>query len=190
MASGEAQFNTNCWIRGRMVAMTGTFSGTFSTDVADIVSAVNIRNGSVSSYISFSFPAPGGVRANTKEIEFTIPAQEYGIVTDITIPAVITLGGDPRSFNMWLYRNGVLIEQTSLVNGSADEDDIGAMRALRNINSFRIMDFEVPINEPVTYRFLLGSGSSTRGKAAGDAPTWHTVDAWFSGKAIVAIRKR
>lgn len=169
----ECQFNTNCWIRGRMVAMTGTFSGTFTADQVDVIENINIRNGAVSSYIQYSRKKEPGETA-IQHLEWTIPAQPFGSVIDITIPTTVRLlAGSYVTFVppvVSVYRNGILVARHKVNYLSGD---------LSLFASIRYLDFDVPRDTAVTYRVEVQNTASGR-----------PLRIWFKGKALTGIRKR
>lgn len=207
----ECQFNTNCWIRGRMVAMTGDFSGTFSAEIVEVASAINIRNGAVSTYLQVSRPRPDPLRAQSlKTMEFTITQQPYPAVIDITMPITMRYEYydgqyDPRI--RW-SRNGVVIREDSVRDTSG--------RAGIFFNSVRLLDFDVPANTTVVYKVELidyykahvngdgtieyGSGGVSEyfiGEQYFDSSSYKYkyyenpyYQMWFKGKALIGIRKR
>lgn len=107
--AGWAEFNdATAVIRGRMVAASGTFSGTFAADVIDAVDTINIRNGAVSAYYGFGFAA------GSQDATFTIPAQPHASVVDIIAPIMVeSFGKSAYRTNMEgraeVYRDGVLV---------------------------------------------------------------------------------
>ena len=169
----ECQFNTNCWIRGRMVAMTGTFSGTFTADEVDVIENINIRNGAVSSYIQYSRKKEPG-ETEIEVLEWTIPAQPYGSVIDITIPTTVRLlAGSYTIFvppTLTIYRNGVMVVQEKINYLSGD---------ISLFASIRYLDFDVPRDTSVTYRVEITNTASGR-----------PLRIWMKGKALTGIRKR
>ncbi|QOC57886.1 hypothetical protein phiK7B1_031 [Pseudomonas phage phiK7B1] len=210
----ECQFNTNCWIRGRMVGMTGDFSGTFSAQVVDVASAVNIRNGAVSTYTQLTITAPNPARKQSlKTMQFTVQQQPYDAFIDITLPITILYemyNGEYNPRIRW-SRNGVVIREDSL------NDFRGGMQFF---NSVRLLDFDVPANTVVNYKVELidyytqglgyingvptletGSGGPGTGTMIGTyVPEGNNgslvlkhnpyIMLWFKGKALIGIRKR
>lgn len=169
----ECQFNTNCWIRGRMVAMTGSFSGTFRADEVDVIENINIRNGAVSSYIQYSRKKEVG-ETSILHLEWTVPAQPYGSVIDITIPCTVRLlAGSWTIFTpptVTIYRNGVIVSQER-INYLVGDISLFA--------SIRYLDFDVPRDTAVTYRVEIQNSESGR-----------PLRIWMKGKALTGIRKR
>lgn len=171
----ECQFNTNCWIRGRMVGMTGTFSGTFKADEVDIISHANIRNGAVTSYLQYSrkkLPDETTIR----ELEWTVPAQPIESVIDITIPCTLRLnGGPPANPNVVVVmRNGVEIARS---NVAVDRGQISLFY------SIRYMDFTNPVGVACVYKVYIIPANTN-----GQESPW--VRFWMKGKALTGIRKR
>uniref|UniRef100_A0AAU6W1N9 Tail fiber protein n=1 Tax=Pseudomonas phage Nican01 TaxID=3138540 RepID=A0AAU6W1N9_9CAUD len=210
----ECQFNTNCWIRGRMVGMTGDFSGTFSAQIVDVASAVNIRNGAVSTYTQLTQTPPNPDRKQSlKVMEFAVQQQPYDAFIDITLPISILYEMYEGEFNPRIRwsRNGVVIREDSL------NDMQGAMQFF---NSVRLLDFDVPANTLVTYkvelidyysvllRYVNGQPQSETGLGGPGTGTFvgtyvpegnnHQMVLkhnpyfmmWFKGKALIGIRKR
>lgn len=169
----ECQFNTNCWIRGRMVAMTGSFSGTFTADQVDVIESINIRNGAVSSYIQYSRKKEPG-ETQIEYLEWTIPAQPFGTVVDITIPTTVRLlAGSYTIFVppvVTVYRNGQQIARHKVNHLSGD---------ISLFASIRYIDFDAPLDMPVTYRVEITNTASGR-----------PLRIWMKGKALTGIRKR
>lgn len=188
----ECQFNTNCWIRGRMVGMTGTFTGKFKADEVDAVSAINIRNGSVSSYIQYSRKRDPAVESKIRNLEWSIPAQPYGSEIDITIPIVLDF--DSGSFDtpnpMWItvtiWRNGIVVAQSRITDYVVEAADREA--GFAQMSSIRFIDFDVPRDQSVNYRCLVEDypypnyGGASKGGGQ--------YRCWTRGKAMNAIRKR
>lgn len=208
----ECQFNTNCWVRGRMVGMTGTFSGTFSAELVEVASAVNIRNGAVSTYTQVSRTPPNPARKESlKTMEFTVTQQPYPAVIDITLPITMRheyYDGQYAPRVRW-SRNGVVIREDYL-------NDYG--RAMIFFNSVRLLDFDVPANTTVTYKVELidyykylvandGNGNLVIEYGSGGVSPYFVGERyydnykvyeywnpyfmmWFKGKALIGIRKR
>jgi hypothetical protein len=207
----ECQFNTNCWIRGRMVAMTGDFSGTFSAEIVEVANAVNIRNGAVSTYTQISRTAPTARKESLKTMEFVVTQQPYDAVIDITIPITMRheyYDGQYSPRIRW-SRNGIVIREDYL-------NDYG--RAMIFFNSIRLLDFNVPANTTVTYKVELidyykylvsndGNGNLVIEYGSGGVSPYFVGERyyhdykiyeyinpyfmmWFKGKALIGIRKR
>ncbi|UKL14935.1 hypothetical protein hairong_029 [Pseudomonas phage hairong] len=182
----EAQFNTNCWIRGRMVGMTGTFSGTFKAEEVDIIDYANIRNGAVSAYSQFSRKKLPGETA-IQDMTWVVAPSPFGTLVTFTIPLTIRgtgLGTVTKFFPPWvtIWKNGQVIH---------DE----AWRLQRGDDSWfvslRFVDFDVPRTEPVTYRILLQNG--TVEKYSRDSNSYYTATSHklaTKGKVLTSIRKR
>lgn len=182
----ESQFNTNCWIRGRMVAMTGTFSGTFKADEVDIIENANIRNGAVSAYTQFSRKKFTGETA-IKDMTWVVAASPFGTLVNFTIPLSIRINAQgnitkytPPVIEIW--RNGVSIFRDNW------------HLPLTKINLFmslRFIDFDVPRTEPVTYRILLTDGICR--KYSRDSDSFYDTNSHklsTKGKVLTGIRKR
>jgi hypothetical protein len=107
----------NAIIRGHIAAATGTFSGTFRADNVNAVSAINIRDGSVSSYYTFN-PAQG------KDVSFTVPAQSQNFQLRLHIPVEIFHW--PLYFRQYLGGSG-----TTYMNGYKSNHNV-TLRLQRN----------------------------------------------------------
>ena len=84
MANGEIEVNdANAIMRGHFTAATGSFSGKFSATNIDAVNNINIRDGAVSSYYSFS--RNGATGKNT----FTVPARTNNDLLRVHFPVKI-----------------------------------------------------------------------------------------------------
>lgn len=186
----ECQFNSNVWLRGRMVGMTGTFTGKFKADSVDAVSAINIRNGSVSSYIQFSRKRDPEVEDKIRELEWTIPAQAYATEIDLTIPVVLDL--DSGAFDtptMWctvtIWRNGQQVATSQIIGRAYDSDFESGWQQM---SSIRYIDFDVPKDNPVVYRVLVQDYPYPNYNGASKGGGQFRI--WTLGKAMTAIRKR
>lgn len=178
----ECQFNTNCWIRGRMVAMTGTFSGTFSADEVDIIEYANIRNGAVSTYTQFSRKKFEGEEA-IKDMTWVVPPSPYGTLLVFTIPLSLRVqngsNGDPgtvKAPTVTLYRNGQVVFNEVWPVGYQDISLFLAMK---------IVEFDVPRTDPVTYRILLTDGTINKNGVPTNTHKFST-----KGKVLTSLRKR
>ncbi|SUE95806.1 Uncharacterised protein [Ectopseudomonas mendocina] len=182
--AGWAEFNdANAVFRGRMVAASGTFSGTFSSDNVEAVREVNIRDGAVSAYYGFNFTA------GAKTVEFTIPAQTFARVADVVVPLRIEAKGVGAVGYIHLYKNGTLY-RTESVNINTEykyiekgADIVGYIPVMQVV---RFIDFEVSANSPTTYKLVLQDSPlmSTNGSLDGE------ITLVFLGAVTVGCRKR
>lgn len=196
----ECQFNTNCWIRGRMVAMTGTFTGTFKADEVDVVSSLNIRNGSVSSYIQYSRKRDPATEDKIRNLEWVIDAQPYASVIDITIPIHLRMlcswfqSHSPMTCYVYIYRNDQLVASSNITDYVIEVDDFAY--GFNQMSSIRYIDFDVPENTSVKYKVVVQNdpnnnytgvypheGNNNKGGGS-------SYEIWTRGKAMTAIRKR
>lgn len=178
----ECQFNTNCWIRGRMVAMTGTFSGTFSAEEVDIIEFANIRNGAVSSYTQYSRKKYDDEDA-IQDMTWVVAPSPFGTLVNFTIPVTVRINAlgtiakyVPARVDIWRNGENIFSEDWRL-----PLTDISLFMALRFI------DFDVPRTDPVTYRILLTNGQC-RKSSSSDLVTTHKIAT--KGKVLTGIRKR
>lgn len=193
---GWAEFNdANAIIRGRLVAASGTFSGTFSADNIDAVGDVNIKGNAVSTYYGFTFAE------NSKSVEFVVPAQQYAKIVDIKIPMIVDAWGEGTGVagSATLYKNGVAIrtdpiyvptDATYLVNHQRDWYDCGYIPAMQVL---RIIDFDVSATSNTTYKIVVKDG----GWGAWNGTYWNYDDSKngytvvrLLGSVVVGCRKR
>jgi len=200
--AGWAEFNdATAVIRGRMVAASGTFSGTFSADVIDAVDTINIRNGAVSAHYGFGF-AKGSQTAT-----FTIPAQPHASVVDVIVPIMIESWGDNQPVGQGFvefYKNSGMIGRDSIFIPTAyhQHSGLGAegeytyrtyyMSALQCV---RYLDLEVSPNTSTTYmvRLINSSNLSQLNPAPGDIWFWQRMSCvrlGLLGAIVVGCRKR
>lgn len=186
----EAQFNTNCWIRGRMVGMTGTFSGTFKAEEVDIIQYANIRNGAVSSYSQFSrkkFPGETAIQDMTWVVA-PVPNAPEGTLVSFTIPVSVRIQGTGaiirfRPPRVTLWRNGVVIH-----------DEVWRLPLSYDSLFFalRYIDLDVSRTKPVTYRILIQNGECDK-RYQNSGSEFYTVDSHkiaTKGKVLTSIRKK
>jgi hypothetical protein len=178
----ECQFNTNCWIRGRMVAMTGTFSGTFRAEEVDIVDYANIRNGAVSAYTQFSRKKLEGEEA-IQDMTWVVAPSPFGTLLVFTIPLSLRIqngsNGQSGTFippTVTLYRNG---EKIFTEDWRVQFQDISLFLSLK------IVEFDVPRTDPVTYRIVMTNGTINKG---GVPTSTHKLSS--KGKVLTSNRKR
>lgn len=184
--AGWAEFNdATAVIRGRIVAATGTFSGTFSADNVEAVKEMNIRNGAVSAYYGFSFAA------GAKDITFTIPAQPIAPLADIVVPLVVQAVGIGAQGRVDLYRNDALVwsEYVQLDTESTYifRNDFYNNENLTIAQVVRFIDFNMNVSTPTTYRIVLTDGTF---QAPNPANGQGFMTLYFSGTATVGCRKR
>lgn len=177
--AGECQFNSNCFIRGRMVAMTGWFSGTFKADEIDVLSDVNIRNGAVSVHYRATIPKVGTLPRF--DAQWVLPAQPIPSVNDIILPLTLQINRDydlGMYARMRLWRDDVLITTTIIM-----DDDIPNAPFYSNTYLFmsaRFVDFDVPANQNVNYRLLIDF----------PAGEWGKIWPHFKGWIVNSVRRR
>lgn len=180
---GWAEFNdANAVFRGRMVAATGTFSGTFASDNVEAVTEANIRNGAVSAYYGFDF-APGST-----SIEFALPPQKFARVADIIAPIQVSSTGVRAVGYVHLYKNGVLYKSEGISQStSSTYREKGGFRDERMVimQVVRFIDFEVSEDQATTYSIVLQRGSYYRMNFYRG-----TIDLNFLGNVVVGCRKR
>ena len=200
--AGWAEFNdATSVIRGRLVAATGTFSGTFSADVVDAVDTINIRDGAISAYYGFSF-ASGSQTAS-----FSIPAQEYASIVDVVVPISIECWGEPwrgKTMNAYaeFYKNDALMaRETISIPTNVFEQSPGAefdrftSDYMASPQVIRYIDLDVSTSAPVTYRVNL-INSSNYDSSIGPGSVNLFEDAYVAtrltllGKIVVGCRKR
>lgn len=196
----ECQFNTNCWIRGRMVGMTGTFTGTFKADEVNVVSSLNIRNGSVSSYIQFSRKRDPVTEDKIRSLEWVIDAQPYASVIDITVPIHLRMlcswfqSHSPMTVYVKIYRNDQLVASSGITDYVIEFDDFA--QGFNQMSSIRYIDFDVPADTSVKYKVVVENdpnnnftgvypNENNNHKGGGSS-----YEIWTRGKAMTAIRKR
>ena len=183
----ECQFNTNCWVRGRMVAMTGTFSGTFKADEVDIVDYANIRNGAVSSYTQFSRKKLPGETA-IMDMEWVVPASPFGTLVTFTIPLGVRISAYGsivayRPPRITIYKNGAVLW--------SDDWRLPTGALLHLFLSLRFIDFDIPRTAPVTYRIVFQNGECdkyNRDTNSNYVTQSHKIST--KGKVLTSIRKR
>jgi hypothetical protein len=151
----ECQFNTNVWLRGRLVGVNGDFSGTFSALNVDVAGALNIRNGAVSAYTSYSATAyPSLQKGMMKTLEFTVQQQPFNSIIDITIPMTCEVYYYRCEFPAKIrwYRNNVLVKEDDI--NDLYTRGLGGNQYNHRISfaSVRLIDFDVPADAVVTYR--------------------------------------
>lgn len=182
ISAGWAEFNdANAVFRGRMVAATGTFSGTFASDNVEAVQELNIRDGAVSGYYGFDFASL------TKTVEFTLPAQPFVQVADIIAPMRMLVNGIGATGTVTLYINGALHRSegvridTESIFVQNKNDGYYRNGYIPVMQVVRFMDFNVSASQPTTYKIVLTDGSNgERGNIALN----------FLGNVVVGCRKR
>ncbi len=184
---GWAEFNdADAIIRGRMVAASGTFSGTFSADNVEAVQEINIRNGAASSYYGFSFP--GG----STDISFSIDPQPHTNIADVIVPCSIRIRGKTdlaHSGIMSLYKDGVLIGQervffdARIINSGGKAPSTVTVYTVCFTQVIRFIDMGVSSSQPTTYRVVLNS-------LAADGNGHGYVILSVIGSVVVGVRKR
>lgn len=177
---GWAEFNdADAIIRGRMVAASGTFSGTFSADNVEAVQEINIRNGAASAYYGFSFP--GG----STDISFSIDPQPHTNIADLVVPCSIIFYG--RSYKdrdcgfISLYKDGALIGNERIFYGGIESED-GVWDKFSLTQVIRYIDMGVSSSQPSTYRVVLTPGGVRQYATA--------VSISIVGVVVVGVRKR
>jgi hypothetical protein len=181
--AGWAEFNdANAIFRGRMVGASGTFSGTFSSDNIEAVREVNIRDGAVSAYYGFNFAA------ESKRVDFAIPAQPFARVADIIVPMRIEAKGINAIGYIHLYKNGALY-RTEAVNINTEykraDKGGGLVGYIPVMQVVRFIDFEISANSATSYSLVL-QDSPTMSNQTGTGE----IKLVFLGAVTVGCRKR
>lgn len=165
LGPGWAEFNdANAIIRGRVVAAKGTFSGEFATDNIDAVGEVNIRGNAISTYYGFSFGSGAKVGG------FTIPAQQFTSIADITVPITIESKGTGAVGKATLRKNGSIIETLDIILNTSytPSRDVGMIMVPASYGYFsmmyvlRFIDFNVSSSSNSTYEVSLEDGLAIR----------------------------